>query len=634
MLPILTLLSLVLSGCLALPAPAGSPGFLKIDAYKYRGSSLEDAELGAEPYMLQKRNSDGSLEMTLMNEETYYQAEIELGSSKQKIGVLVDTGSSDLWVISSNNTGCDSSDSGGSSEVSANGGYSTEYETESEVYGGGGYYSTMMSEIGGMGGGSFTTTMIFKGIAPSQIRNLNAVSNSSNVAMMKENKDTSGTSTQNSANAAMSSDDPQSTLGCNSEGTFDTTESSSFKSNGTSFSIEYADSTFAKGTWGYDTVVINNQAVKDLSFAVCDDTDNKLGVLGIGLMGLETTYGGSNSDSVSNMYMYENLPAKLKSDGITKSISYSIYLNDTSSSKASVLFGAVDHNKYQGTLNLFPIINSVASYGYKNPIRMEITLSSFTVGSYAKNEEVKIAQGEAAALLDTGTTLTYIPSSILKKLVNAVSAKYNSDIGYYMKCSDGDNYYVTLTFQGVDFRFSLSSFMISLSTTEGSTSSYCVIGFRSSDDNSFTLGDTFLRNVYFAADLENYQIGMAIANFDSDTEEIELIESSIPSAKSVASWSATYGQSATVLSTIAASTKTVTYSTGAGNNAAEASGATNTSNSQSTSGSSGSSSTSSSGESSSGSSSSNSKNVAIKAAGASEMTIILSLIGTFLTLFL
>ncbi|KAF6015673.1 hypothetical protein HII12_000835 [Brettanomyces bruxellensis] len=627
MLPILTLLSLVLSGCLAHPAPVASPGYLKIDAYKYRGSTPESAELGAEPYVLQKRNTDGSLEMTLMNEETYYQAEIELGSNKQKVGVLVDTGSSDLWVISSNNTGCNSDESSG---VSAYGGYSTVYETESA------YSAVMseMSEMGGMGGGAYTTTMWFKGVAPWQIRNMNAISNSSDVEVMKENKDTSGTATQNSMNAVMSSDDPESTLDCNAEGTFDSSESSSFKSNGTSFSIEYADSTFAKGTWGHDTVVINDQAVKSLSFAVCDDTDNKLGVLGIGLMGLETTYGGSSSGSASSMYMYENLPAKLKSDGITKSISYSIYLNDTSSSKASVLFGAVDHSKYQGTLNLFPIINSVASYGYKNPIRLEITLSSFTVGSYTENEEVKVAQGEAAALLDTGTTLTYIPSDVLKRLVSAVSAKYNANIGYYMKCSDGDNYYVTLNFQGVDFRFSLSSFMISLTTSDGSTSSYCVIGFRSSDDESFTLGDTFLRNVYFAADLENYQIGMAMADFDSNTEDIDLIESSIPSAKSVASWSATYGQSATVLSTVPASTKAVTYSKPTGNNVGEVSGATGTADSQASSSDSPASTvTTSSGSSSSGSSS-GSKNAAVTAVGTTRMTIILSLVGTLLTLFL
>ncbi len=627
MLPILTLLSLVLSGCLAHPAPVASPGYLKIDAYKYRGSTPESAELGAEPYVLQKRNTDGSLEMTLMNEETYYQAEIALGSNKQKVGVLVDTGSSDLWVISSNNTGCNSDESSG---VSAYGGYSTVYETESA------YSAVMseMSEMGGMGGGAYTTTILFKGVAPWQIRNMNAISNSSDVEVMKENKDTSGTATQNSMNAVMSGDDPESTLDCNAEGTFDSSESSSFKSNGTSFSIEYADSTFAKGTWGHDTVVINDQAVNSLSFAVCDDTDNKLGVLGIGLMGLETTYGGSSSGSASSMYMYENLPAKLKSDGITKSISYSIYLNDTSSSKASVLFGAVDHSKYQGTLNLFPIINSVASYGYKNPIRLEITLSSFTVGSYTKNEEVKVAQGEAAALLDTGTTLTYIPSDVLKRLVSAVSAKYNANIGYYMKCSDGDNYYVTLNFQGVDFRFSLSSFMISLTTSDGSTSSYCVIGFRSSDDESFTLGDTFLRNVYFAADLENYQIGMAMADFDSNTEDIDLIESSIPSAKSVASWSATYGQSATVLSTVPASTNAVTYSKPTGNNAGEVSGATGTADSQASSSDSPTSTvTTSSGSSSSGSSS-GSKNAAVAAVGTTRMTIILSLVGTLLTLFL
>lgn len=449
--------------------------YFKLTAQKLRGSNINDAVVGAEPILLEKRDgTDGYVTLDLLNENTFYLAHIELGTPSQKVGVLVDTGSSDLWVVASNNSYCESGTTG-----------SLNKKARADII-------------------DWTTI------------------NSTDVSHQSSDF-------QNKASTSSSTSSDM--IDCSKYGTFDFSTSETFHSNNTDFSITYADGTFAKGTWGYDDFVIGSTNVTNLSFAVCDNADNSMGILGIGLAGLETTYSGSSSSS-AGPYKYENLPVKLKNEGIIDLVSYSIYLNDTSSSTADILFGAVDHNRYTGNLVALPIVNILSSKGYTSAIQLDITINSLTLINNSTSKEATIGSGAAAALLDTGTTLTYLPSDVLNGILNNLNAKYSSSAGYYiMTCSDADDYSLDFDFQGQVISIPLSSFLISLVTTTGSTSSYCMVGLQSSGDSTFTLGDSFLRNVYMVADLENLEIGLAPANYDSqDSEDIEVMSTGIPNA--------------------------------------------------------------------------------------------------------
>lgn len=454
--------ALAASGAAA--AAADSKGYYHMSLAKLRGHTIADASEGAQPHVLLKRDGSGSLEMAMQNENTFYLTHLDIGSgTSQKVGVLVDTGSSDLWVVSSNNTYCESGTTGSLNSKRINPAsihdFSKDFDNEDKVE------AVDVDQKASLGGGSSS----------------------------------SGTA-----------------IDCSEYGTFDPSQSSSFRSNGTQFAITYADNTFANGIWATDDFTISGVTVESLSFAVCDDTDNAMGVLGIGLSGLETTNSGSLVSQIGRSYEYENLPLRLKSQGITSSASYSIFLNDENASDASVLFGAIDHSKYQGNMVVLPLVNSLSSKRYTTPIQLEVTLSSISLGSAGSSNPTVFAQGGAAALLDTGTTLTYLPSSLLSPIQQMVSAQYSNSISsYVVDCSSGSQYQLIFNLQGQDIIVPLSSFLIPLSLTGGGSSKYCMLGIQDSGDTSITLGDSFLRYVYMVADLDHLNVGLAQANHAS-----------------------------------------------------------------------------------------------------------------------
>ena len=72
-------------------------GAFKIDFKVLRGNDKRNLFLSDERPYIMKRDSS---EMELQNRQTFYLANIKIGSNEDEVGVLVDTGSSDLWVMS------------------------------------------------------------------------------------------------------------------------------------------------------------------------------------------------------------------------------------------------------------------------------------------------------------------------------------------------------------------------------------------------------------------------------------------------------------------------------------------------------------------------------------------------------
>lgn len=419
-----------------------------------------------------KRDSDDKfVSLKLIDEATFYMAEIAVGADNQKVGVLVDTGSSDFWIVGTNNTLCESGTTG---SLKSSKGRSL---TSILAYGDDDY-----------------------NVASTDIQGKNSVQQ----------------------------------INCSQYGTFDESTSKTFKSNYTTFSITYDDNTFAKGTWGQDTVSFGDLSISNTNIAICDYTDNAQGVLGIGLAGLETT------KVIGGGYTYQNLPLKLVDDGIIKKAAYSVFLDDSSNSE--ILFGAIDSSKFTGDLISLPIVNALYGSNIPNPIQLTVTVNDLKYVSESDSMFAEIGSGAIAALLDTGTTLSYFPKSIVNSLISLFGLNYSSSLGYYISdCSIGDHAVLRFNFQGLDLDIPFSNFLINLYNQDDSVSTKCAFGILSSSNERYmTLGQSFLSSVYMIADLDDMNIALAKGANNGGTSEINLIESDIPQAKQP-QYSTTYG---------------------------------------------------------------------------------------------
>ncbi|ODV94949.1 hypothetical protein PACTADRAFT_3836 [Pachysolen tannophilus NRRL Y-2460] len=419
-------------------------GVVAFSFHVHRGNTLEDATRYNRPYLSKRSNEDGTLSSTILNEQSFYLANISVGSSQQQIGVLLDTGSADMWLMSQSNPYCDS------------------------------------------------------------------------------------------------------TVDCNKYGTFNESNSTTFESNNTDFSIGYVDHRFATGEWGHDDITINGVTVNQQSFAVANKSNSSISVLGIGFAGLEST------NDPTNGYTYANLPIKMVEQGIIKKSVYSLYLNSSQVSTGNILFGGVDHEKYTGSLQTVEIVNTDSDSS--KPITVAVTLSSISVGSNVVTSQT------SAALLDSGTTAIYAPSAVFTALGEALGASYSSALGAYtFNCIDESNdTAVTFDFTGAQINVTLYELQIDVSELSSSVSDAngsCAISIFKSSDSSYILGDVFLTSAYVVYDLENYQVSLAQSNQNSTETNIEVIQSTVPSASTAKYYSSTWsGSSSSSSSSSSAST--------------------------------------------------------------------------------
>lgn len=507
---------------LAALAVGENPSIFKIDFNVLRGNNKRDLSSEGERPNFVKR--DGSAEMELQNERTFYLANLKVGSNKDEVGVLVDTGSSDLWMMS-HDLLCEATSSSSKRDVIVDsklpkmkdeGGKDKVVDNKSEAHAK--HVSKSSEDVATKSadgnnkafwdvGGGDTTTMVT--VSPDGPGSGGGGSGSGS-----RSKSAGGATTNT----------------CTSYGSFKTEGSDTFNRNSSAkaFSISYADGTDANGIWGTDDVRFGDITVKDLSFAIANETSSNVGVLGIGLSGLETTYSNQNGGN----YQYENLPLKLKSQGTIEKAAYSVYLGEKDAKAGSILFGAVDSAKYTGDLQTVQIVNTMKNFGYSEAIKLEIIVSGLTFND--SGSEIDISSNDHTAVLDTGSTYSYFPSSLLKVVGETLNGQYSSSLGaYIVDCVDDDSYYFTIDFSGAKIQVPLSNLVTQYSSNK------CFLSILPQTGEDYILfGDNVLRSAYLVYDLEDFEISLAQVKYTSD-EDIKTISSSVPNAKNAPGYSST-----------------------------------------------------------------------------------------------
>ncbi|KAH8673662.1 aspartic peptidase domain-containing protein [Xylariales sp. PMI_506] len=333
---------------------------------------------------------------------------------------------------------------------------------------------------------------------------------------------------------------------CSFAGTYDANASSTYEYIGSYFDISYVDGSGASGDYVTDNITFAGITVDSLQFGIGYTSSSSEGILGIGYPASEVQVGRAKLAS------YDNLPAKLVTDGTIQSNAYSLWLNDLDASTGSILFGGVDTAHYTGSLQTLPIQTSSSVNS-----TFVITLTSVTL------DNTTIADEQALpVILDSGSSLTYLPDDWVSQIYTQVNGVYDDNEGAaYVPCSLADS---AMT---LDFNF--TSPVISVTMRElvldvvaaGSRNptftngeAACVFGIAPTGDLPSTLGDTFLRSAYVVYDIANSEISLAQTVFnttDSNIVEIGTGTNSVPDATAVSNAvSATFtAQSSTSSST-------------------------------------------------------------------------------------
>ncbi|KAI0131739.1 acid protease [Hypoxylon sp. NC0597] len=314
---------------------------------------------------------------------------------------------------------------------------------------------------------------------------------------------------------------------CAFAGTYNANSSSTYNYVGSWFNISYVDGSGATGDYVTDTITIGGTTLEDFQFGVGYSSTSEQGILGIGYPINEVQVGRAGKDA------YENLPMKLKSTGQIQRNAYSLWLNDLDANRGSILFGGVDTAQYTGSLQTLPIQSNNGVFS-----EFMITLTSLSVGN------TTIADNQAlAVLLDSGSSLTYLPDDMVESIYEAVDAQYDSSAGAaYVPCSLA-NEAETLDFVFSEPKISveMNELVLDLVTSSGQRPTFsngvtaCLFGISPAGSGTNVLGDTFLRSAYVVYDIDNNEISIAQTNFNTTESNIQEIPSGtgIPDATAV-----------------------------------------------------------------------------------------------------
>lgn len=309
---------------------------------------------------------------------------------------------------------------------------------------------------------------------------------------------------------------------CAESGTYDANSSSTYEYVNSDFNISYVDGSGAWGDYAKDTIHFGGRTIEGLQFGIGYNSTSPEGILGIGYPMNEVQVQRAGGQP------YPNLPQLLANEGVINTNAYSLWLNDLDASTGSILFGGVDNEKFEGELQKLPIIPN-------NGVFKEFVIAMTAMGMNGVEGSV-FSDEVVPVLLDSGSSLMYLPDSIVSGLYQQFNAQWDPNQGAaFVDCNQAEtNADLLFTFSGVTITVPMNELVI-VAGTQGDQP-ICILGIGPAGTSTCVLGDTFLRSAYVVYDLDNNQIALAQTNFNATASHIQEIESGddgIPDAERV-----------------------------------------------------------------------------------------------------
>ncbi len=236
----------------------------------------------------------------------------------------------------------------------------------------------------------------------------------------------------------------------------------------------------------------DNTVMKDVLFGVGQSsTDLTFGIAGVG-------HGNNfNTD-------YNNLVDELAANNITNGRALSVALASKDANNGGVvMFGGIDTKKFTGPLYKFTNLPPQTESGRKGPWRYWVQLDSIGVTKPGSSSG-KYSSSGMAIVLDTGSTLSYLPKSVISQLGSDLGATMASDGTLAVPCS------VASQSGSVDFTF--GQLVLSVPYHEfiwEIAPNQCYVGVAPQGATTALLGDSFLRSAYVVMDQDNQAIYLA-----------------------------------------------------------------------------------------------------------------------------
>lgn len=335
--------------------------------------------------------------------------------------------------------------------------------------------------------------------------------------------------------------------------TYDSAKSSSYSlETADGFSIQYLDGSRAKGDYIKEDFTIGGTTIRSMQMGLAKETVRGTGILGVGF-----------STHVAAPEQYPNIMDELVRQGLIPAKVYSLWLNDRRSPSGRILFGGVDTQKFIGTLAVLPLIPDVST-GSITSFTVRMSSMSIEFSNKTVSEVPTRNASGVPTLLDSGTTLSYLPANMAEKVFRLTSAytdRRPAGTGLtFVDCKQLDSE------RGLSMLFSFGSPGVNGAAAETTTirvpvhemildvirgeledlvprdmpfppRDTCLLGIQSTSgfasvasglaESDWTLlGDTFLRSAYVVYDIDHRQVGLAQAKLNAtESKVIELSNS-------------------------------------------------------------------------------------------------------------
>ncbi|OBZ70430.1 putative vacuolar protease A [Grifola frondosa] len=267
---------------------------------------------------------------------------------------------------------------------------------------------------------------------------------------------------------------------------YDSSSSSTYKANGSEFSIQYGSGSM-EGFVSQDTLSIGDLSIKGQDFAEATKEPGLAFAFGKfdGILGLAY-------DTISVNHITPPFYSMVNNKLLDKPV-FSFRLGSSEEDGGEAIFGGVDETAYTGEIEYVPV---------RRKAYWEVELEKVALG----DDELDLENTGAA--IDTGTSLIALPTDMAEMLNTQIGAKKSWNGQYTVDCAKVPSSDLTLTFNGKPYPLKATDYILEVQGT-------CMSSFTGLDINLpgggslWIIGDVFLRRYYTVYDLGNDAVGFA-----------------------------------------------------------------------------------------------------------------------------